>query len=96
MNIKEIYRQVLLTVAEVTAVSVKDIAGKSRRQDLVDARWIAIIIMHDKGFYAGQISRLMGMSERHIDRIIEEYPDRLKYGGLVFQTNLRTARDILL
>lgn len=96
MTIKEVYRQVLLTVADVTTVSIKDITGKGRQQEIVDARWIVVIIMHEKGFYAAQISRLMKMSERHVDRIIKEYPDRLQYGGLVFRTNYRAVRDILL
>lgn len=96
MKGKDLYRQVLLTTAEVTAVSVKDILGKGRRQDIVDARWIVVILMCDKGFYTGQIARMMNLSERHVDRILGEYQDRLRYGGAAFKTHLRNVRDILL
>lgn len=75
----EDFGKVIKVVTELTEVTDQDILGKTREQDVVDARWMVIYFMKSKGYSTRQISMLMLHPERTINHALNAFPERLKY-----------------
>ena len=43
--------KVITTVSNITGVSIRDIRGKDRRHDIVEARRICMVLLHDELLY---------------------------------------------
>lgn len=96
MNKIEYFNKVMKVVTGLTEVSKEAILGRSREAEVVDARWMAICLMHEKGYLAKQIAPLMNHPTRTINHAINAFPDRVKYSYNGLGNILATARQQLL
>ena len=95
MDKLEYFGKVIKVVTELMDVTDQEILGKSRREDVVDARWMVILLMRENGYNTHQISKLMLHPERTINHALSSIEDRVKYHrGL--GNILATARKQLL
>ena len=64
------YKAVLAAVSRATGIPEAFIFSRRKGQIYYDARWIAVRLLADLGYYSGQIAELTGMTQRNINRII--------------------------
>ena len=95
MNRLGYFGKVMKVVTELMEVEDKDILGKSREQDVVDARWMVIYLMREKGYSTKQISPLVCRPERTINHAISSFEDRVKYSYNGLSNTLAIARQQL-
>ena len=96
MGKSEDFSKVIKVVTELTEVTDQDIIGRSRRQDVVDARWMVITLMRDKGYSTRQIAHLMLKPERTVNNALCQFSDRVKYSYNQLGCMLALARQQLL
>lgn len=75
----EDFSKVIKVVTELMEVTDQEILGKSRAQEVVDARWMVIYLMKEKGYSTRQIAPLMLRPERTINHAYNAFNDRVKY-----------------
>ena len=95
MKRMEDFSEVIRVVSELTEVSQQDILGKSREQGVVDARWMVIYLMREKGYTSNQIVPLMCHPLRTINHAYSSFEDRVKYSNSELGNILATARQLL-
>ena len=95
MNRLEYFGKVMKVVTELMEVEDKDILGKSRDMEIVDARWMVIYLMKEKGYATRQIAPLMCRPERTINHAISSFEDRVKYSYNGLSNTLAIARQQL-
>lgn len=88
--------KVIKVVAELMEVREEDILGKSRVQEVVDARWMVIVLMREKGYSTKQIAPLMCHPIRTVNHALSCFSDRVKYSFNNLGNTLATARQLLL
>ena len=96
MQRMEDFSKVIKVVAELMDVEEKDILGKSRVQDVVDARWMVIYLMREKGYSTRQISLLIHHPERTITNALSCFSDRVRYSNNNIGNILAIAQQQLL
>lgn len=79
MGKAEDFGKVIKVVTELMDVTDQEIIGKSRIPEVVDARWMTICLMKDKGYSTRQISLMVGHPERTINHVISSFTERVKY-----------------
>ena len=92
----EDFGKVIKVVTELMDVTDQEILGKSRVPEVVDARWMVISLMHEKGYSTRQIAPLMLRPERTINNALNGFSDRVKYSGNNLGNILAIARKQLL
>lgn len=95
MNKLEYFGKVIQVVTELMEVEDKDILGKSRTTDSVDARWMTIQLMRDKGYTTRNIASLICHPERTINHALSCFEDRVRYSNRGLGNTLATARQML-
>lgn len=93
MNRLEYFGKVTKVVAELMEVTEQDILGKSRSYDVVDARWMVIYLMSERGYKSKQIATLMLRPVRTINHAISLFPERAKCSCI--GNSLAKARQML-
>lgn len=91
----EYFSKVIKVVTELMEVTDQDILGKSRVQEVVDARWMVIYLMREKGYTTRQIMHLVCHPERTINHAISNFEDRVKYSYNGLGNTLAIARQQL-
>lgn len=64
------YKAVLAAVSRATGIPEAFIFSRRKGQIYYDARWIAVRLLADLGYYSGQIAELTGITLRNVNRII--------------------------
>ena len=64
------YQAVMAAVSRATGIPEAFIFSHRMGQIYKDARWIAVRLLADLGYYPGQIAELTGMTPRNVNRII--------------------------
>lgn len=64
------YKAVLAAVSRATGIPEALIFTHRMGQIYKDARWIAVRLLADLGYYSGQIAEMTGMTPRNVNRII--------------------------
>lgn len=95
MNKAEYFGKVIKVVTELMEVSEDSILGKSREPEVVDARWMVICLMKEKGYSARQISELVHHPERTVNHAICNFTERAKYSCNGIGNILAIARQQL-
>ena len=90
------FSKVIKVVTELMDVTEQDILGKSRAQEIVDARWMVIYFMKMKGYCTKEISELVMHPERTVNHALQAVPKRMKLIGSAFGNNILIARQQLL
>ena len=91
----EYFGKVIKVVTELMEVTDQEILGKSRRMDVVDARWMVIYLMKEAGYTTRQIVPLICHKRRTIDNAISLFEDRVKYSFNGLGNTLAIARQLL-
>lgn len=95
MGKNEDFSKVIKVVTELTEVSEDAILGRSREAEVVDARWMVICLMKEKGYQSKQIALLMNHPIRTINHALNSFSDRVKYSYNNLGNILATARQQL-
>lgn len=94
MKTVDYYAKAVEVVSDVTGIEKDDIVSKKRQKPLVDARCIIVMLMTKAGYYPNQISEVMGISVRWVQKISETFRDRLRFRtGETFETNFEEASN---
>lgn len=72
----EDFSKVIKVVTELIEVTDKEIIGSSRTIEAVDARWLAIKLMRDKGYTTRQIAPLFNRSKRSVTHALLFFKNR--------------------
>ena len=91
----EDFSKVIKVVTELMDVTEQDVLGKSRVQEVVDARWMTISLMREKGYSTSQIARLVLHPERTVNHALSAFEDRVRYSNNNLGNILATARQLL-
>lgn len=81
MGKEEDFSKVIKVVAELADLSERDILGKSRKQEIVDARWMSVYLMEEKGYSTREIAELFNEPIRTINHAIRNFPSRARYSN---------------
>lgn len=95
MNRLEYFGNVIQIVSDILEVEDAEIIGGSRIVEVVDARWIAIKLMHDKGYSSRQIAPLFNKSKRAIDHALQYFRSRSEDPFSTMGNNYAIARQHL-
>lgn len=95
MNSDEDFRNVVTIVAKVSEVEISDLFSGRRNQELTDARWIAVQLLKEMGYYTSRICILTGLSSRHVNRILTEIDTRRGSGWRTMRRNLAECKTAL-
>ncbi len=86
---------VLSAVSRATGIPEAWIFSKRKGQIYYDARWIAVRLLTDLGYYPGQIADVSGLTRRHVNRIIGAVQDRNASTWRQFGQELDACRTAL-
>lgn len=92
----EDFGKVIKVVTELMDVSEQDVLGRARTQEVVDARWMVIYLMREKGYSTRQISKLILHPERTVNHALNAFSDRVKYSYNYLGNILAIARKEVL
>ena len=96
MGKSEDFGKVMKVVTELTEVSEEAILGRSRDIDVVDARWMVICLMNEKGYLAKQIAPLINHPVRTVNHAINFFSERVRYSCNGLGNILAISRQQLL
>ena len=91
----EYFSEVMKVVTELLEVNEVDVLGKSRELDVVDARWMVMHLLREKGYQTKQISPLMCKPERTVNHALSNFEDRVKYSLNGLGNTLAIAKQML-
>lgn len=77
---RELCEHIIALVAKVTDLTVDAIMSRSRRPEIVDARYLAVYAMLKKGVQVNRVAEFMTMTERNVYHVLERFDDRKDYG----------------
>lgn len=95
MDKTDYFSKVIKVVTELMDVTEDSILGRSRESEVVDARWMAICLMKEKGYSSKQIAPLMNHPIRTVNHALNGFSDRVKYSYNNLGNILATARQQL-
>ena len=94
-EMKERFDTIIKAVAEAADLTTSQVLNRRRFPESLDARWIAVKLLRDEGFYSARIADLMGMSQRNVNRIIYSVEMRLSSGDRLLRQLLEASRKHL-
>lgn len=95
MNKLEYFGKVIKVVTELIDVTEKDIIGGAKFIAAVDARWLTIRLMHDKGYNTRQIAPLVCAAKRSVNHALFFFDDRADYSMNDLRAIYKTAQNML-
>ncbi|MEQ3166085.1 hypothetical protein AAA214_23390 [Parabacteroides goldsteinii] len=90
----EIFAKILRIVSEETEISANDILSGSKDMDIVDARYLLVHLLYERGFYPSQIALHVCKTKRSINYILSSFSDRLR-GGKILRIQYENIKKIL-
>ena len=94
-TMKEEFHRIIQAVADAADLAPCQILCKRRFPETIDARWIAVKLMREEGFYSSRIAELMGMSARNVNYILFSVETRLSFNDKALSNILERARKEL-
>ena len=89
------YTAVVAAVSRATGIPEPLIFSRKRGQIYYDARWIAVQLLDDLGYYPGQIADMGGMTARHVNEILSAVRQRDASSWKQFGRQLEACRKAL-
>jgi hypothetical protein len=89
------FERIIKGVADAADLNPCQLLCKRRFPETMDARWIAVKLLKEEGFYSSQIARLMSMTIRNVNHIIYAVEIRLSKGDKSLDYLLETSRKYL-
>lgn len=96
MNKEEDFSKVIKVVTELMDVTEQDILGKSRIQEVVDARWMTFHLLKEKGFTTQEIAGVMNQPVRTVNHAIHSFSERVRYSSNGLGNIFSAAKQQLL
>ena len=96
MGKTEDFSKVIKVVTELMDVTDQEILGHSRKQEVVDARWMVMYFLKEKGYSTEEISKMTLHPERTVRNAIHDIKERAKYSYNGFGNIFSIARQQLL
>lgn len=93
MDSTQDFRAVIAAVSRVTGIPEDKIFSRRGGREYFDARWMAVQLLIDMGYYDRQIADITGMTQRGINKIRVEASKRLAGTWKQFRTNLESLRN---
>jgi hypothetical protein len=94
MNKLEYFSKVIKVVTELMDVTEEEILN-ARFFAAVDARWIVIRLMHDKGYKTRQIAPLVNSAKRSVNHALAFFDDKANFSENDVRGNYEKAKRIL-
>ena len=82
----EIFAKIIALVSKGTEIPTELIVSDNRVTEIVNARYILVYILYEKGFYPSQISSLIHKTKRSVNYMISNFHIRLKSEKIMFLT----------
>lgn len=79
----EIFAEILRIVSEETEISTNEILSSSKEADVVDARYLLVHLLYERGFYPSQIALQTRKTKRSINYILTGFSDRIQRGKML-------------
>lgn len=95
MNSAQDLKHVLTVVSLVTGIPESHIFTHRRGQEYYDARWIAVQLLSELGYYPGQIVNLVGGSVRNVNKILSAVKERKGITWRIFVSKLELCRNAM-
>ena len=89
------FKAVLAAVSRVTRIPEDKIFSQRRGREYFDARWMAVQLLIDLGYYDAQIADVTGMTRRGINKIRSDAAKRMNGTWKQFGTNLEAVRKAM-
>ena len=90
----ELSNSIIDLVADELEVSRELILSKCRTAEVVDARHLAIRILHSKDIYPARIAVIFGLSPRSIHYIITQFDTRLQVNKSLRNIYAKIAKQL--
>lgn len=91
----DIFNQILDVVANETEIERTEILSASKKAEVVDARYMLVYALHQKGFYYSEIARMSNITRQAVSRMILRFDIRYFQGGKIFETTLKRICNTL-
>ena len=95
MGKNEDYSKVIKVVTELMDVTERDIISGEKFIAAVDARWLVIRLMHDKGYSTRQIATLVCAARRSVNHALSLFDDRADFSMNDLREAYKTASERL-
>ena len=95
MNTTQDFAAILAAVSRATGIPEAWIFTNRKGQIYYDARWIAVQLMTDLGYYPGQIANVTGMTSRNVNLILSALKLREPSTWRQFGAELEACRKAL-
>lgn len=89
------FERIIKAVADAADLNPCQLLCKRRFPETMDARWIAVKLLKEEGFYTSQVARLMNMTTRNVNHIIYSVEIRLSNNDKSLEYLLETSRKHL-
>lgn len=89
------FERIVKAIADAADLNPCQLLCKRRFPETMDARWIAVKLLKEEGFYSSQIARLMNMTTRNVNHIIYAVEIRLSNNDRSLEYLLETSRKHL-
>ena len=86
---------IINAVAEAMDLRPCQILCKRKFKETIDARWIAVCLLSEKGYYSSRIAEWMGMTTRNVNYILFSVETRLSLQDKALSNILERARKEL-
>lgn len=95
MDKLEYFGKVIKVVTELMDVTERDIISGEKFIAAVDARWLVIRLMHDKGYSTRQIATLVCAARRSVNHALSLFDDRADFSMNDLREAYKTASERL-
>lgn len=89
------YNAVLTAVSRATGIPEPQIFSKCRGQNYYDARWIAVQMLNEMGYYSSSIAEMTGMTRRNVNKILTNIHNRSGCTWQMFSRRLECVRKAM-
>lgn len=86
---------VLEAVARTSGIPAEKILRRYRGQEFLDARWLAVQLLCDLGYYSRQVAAMTGMTARNVNMILTGIRRKQNNTWRLFGKNLEECRKLL-
>lgn len=89
----EIFAEILEIVSQETEISANRILSSDKDTETVDARYLLVHLLSEKGFYPSQTSIHLHKTKRAINYIISNFQERLDSGKMmrIYLANIKKS-----
>ena len=91
---KDLVDYVVAAVADITEIPCRTIMSKCSRAEVVDARHIAVMLLHNAGLYSMVIADHMRITPRYVQYIVTDFADRIACNRLLRIKYEQTANKL--